>query len=230
MRLALPAPIASFTFDDFPRSAWTNGGPILERFSARGTYYTSLGLMGTEAYYGPLFAKDDLTAMIGKGHEIGCHTYAHVGARQTNPGTFEEEIQKNRRRAEELLPGYTLRNFAYPGGEVTLRLKRQMQKYAASSRGTYQGINRGWADLDLLLCQNLFENNPIDRVKEVVEGCQAQPGWLIFYGHEICDRPGQYGCTPGYLEAVLEIVAKTCRIMTVAEALEFVGKNQKENR
>jgi peptidoglycan/xylan/chitin deacetylase (PgdA/CDA1 family) len=224
MRMALPGPIASFTFDDFPRSAWLNGGRILERFGVRGTYYASLGLMDTEDYYGALFTQEDLTALIGKGHELGCHTFSHVGARQTSLGAFEGEIRRNRRRAEELLPGYILRNFAYPGGQVTLRLKRQMRKYAASSRGTYQGVNRHWVDLDLLLSQELFENNPLDRVKEVVDGCKAQPGWLVFYGHEICDHPGRFGCTPGYLEAVLEIVAKTCRVMTVMEALEFIAK------
>jgi peptidoglycan/xylan/chitin deacetylase (PgdA/CDA1 family) len=224
MRLALPGPIASFTFDDFPRSAYLGGGPILEQFGARGTYYASLGLMGAEDYYGALFTKEDLTDLIGKGHELGCHTYSHIGARRMPLGAFEEEIRKNRRRAEELLPGCTLRNFAYPGGQVTLRLKRQMRKYATSSRGTYVGVNRHWVDLDLLLCQNLFENNPLDCVKEAVDGCKAQPGWLVFYGHEICDRPSRYGCTSGYLEAVLEIVAQSCRIMTVREALEFIGK------
>ena len=81
-----------------------------------------------------------------------------------------------------------------------------------------------WVDLDLLLSQELFENNPLDRVKEVVDGCQEQPGWLVFCGHKICDRPGCCGCTPGYLEAVLDIVVKTCRIMTVMQALEFIGK------
>lgn len=185
--------------------------------------------MGTEDYYGDLFIKEDLSALIGKGHELGCHTYSHVGARQTSLGAFEEEIRKNRRRAEEMLPGCTLRNFAYPGGQVTLRLKRLMRKYATSSRGTYVGVNRHWVDLDLLLIQNLFENNPLDRVKEAVDGCKAQPGWLVFYGHEICERPGCYGCTPGYLEAVLEIVAKTCRIMTVVDALEFIRKAENIN-
>jgi peptidoglycan/xylan/chitin deacetylase (PgdA/CDA1 family) len=224
--MTLPGAIASFTFDDFPRSAYLNGGRILERFGARGTYYASLGLMDTEDYYGPLFTKEDLTALIGKGHELGCHTYSHVGARQTSRGGFQEEIRKNRRRAEELLPGYALRNFAYPGGQVTLRVKRQMRKYAASSRGTYVGVNRHRLDLDLLLIQNLFENNSLDRVKEVVDGCKDQPGWLVFYGHGVCERATRYGCTPGYLEAVLEIVATTCRIMTVTQGLEFIGKSR----
>lgn len=229
-RMSLSGPIASFTFDDFPRSAWLNGGPILEKFGAHGTYYASLGLMDKNDYYGDLFTQEDLTSLIGKGHELGCHTCSHVGARQTSLGGFEEEICKNRRRAEELLPGYTLRNFAYPGGQLTLRVKRQMRKYAASSRGTYVGVNRDEVDLDLLLCQYLFENNPLDGIRKAVEGCKAQTGWLVFLGHEVCDSPGSFGCTPDYLEAVLKIVAQTCRIMPVAEALEHIGKSQLINQ
>jgi peptidoglycan/xylan/chitin deacetylase (PgdA/CDA1 family) len=223
--MASPVPVASFTFDDFPHSAWVNGGRILERFGAHGTYYTSLGLMGREDYYGPLFTKEDLNALVAKGHEVACHTYSHVGARQTRLETFEHEILKNRRRAEELLPGYILRNFSYPGGEVTLRLKRRMRRHAISSRGTYVGVNRRWVDLDLLLVQNLFENTPLDGVKNILDACQANPGWLIFYGHEVCESPARYGCTPEYLEAVLEIVGKTCRILTVKDALALFQKN-----
>jgi len=65
-----------------------------------------------------------------------------VGARQKGLAVFEEEIRRNRRHMAKILPGYALRNFAYPGGELTLRLKRRMRQYAISSRGTYNGINR----------------------------------------------------------------------------------------
>ena len=113
-------------------------------------------------------------------------------------------------------------NFAYPYGELTLRLKRRMRRYADSSRSTYNGINRGWADLDLLLCQNLFENVPLRHVKQVVDDCGDRPGWVIFYGHEVCENPSPYGCTPAYFEAVLKIVTRKCRVMTVGDALAFI--------
>jgi peptidoglycan/xylan/chitin deacetylase (PgdA/CDA1 family) len=40
-------PMISFTFDDFPRSALHVAGRILEDHGIAGTYYVSLGLMGT---------------------------------------------------------------------------------------------------------------------------------------------------------------------------------------
>src|SRR2546429_5422660 len=40
-------PVVSFSFDDFPRTAYTVGGAILKRLEVRGTYYAAPGLMGT---------------------------------------------------------------------------------------------------------------------------------------------------------------------------------------
>src|ERR1700676_3633572 len=35
------SPILSITFDDFPKSAWTNGRAVLQRHGALATYYVS---------------------------------------------------------------------------------------------------------------------------------------------------------------------------------------------
>ena len=45
-RLAGHRPVASITFDDFPKNAWTEGGPVLARRGVRGTYYTAGGFCG----------------------------------------------------------------------------------------------------------------------------------------------------------------------------------------
>src|SRR4051794_20369635 len=70
-------PLISFTFDDFPCSAFRTGGRILKEAGLRGTFYASLGLMGTEAPTGKIFLLDDLRDAAAEGHEIGCHTYGH---------------------------------------------------------------------------------------------------------------------------------------------------------
>src|SRR5262245_58970253 len=70
-------PVISFTFDDFPRSALLTGGAILGRFGLTGTYYASLGLMGTKAPAGPSFVLEDLQALMEQGHELGSHTSDH---------------------------------------------------------------------------------------------------------------------------------------------------------
>src|SRR5687767_9120081 len=86
------APIISFTFDDFPVSALHVAGRILEDEGVRGTYYTSLGLMGKTAPTGEMFGEEDVPAVIQRGHELGCHTFAHCHAFDTAPQVFEQNI------------------------------------------------------------------------------------------------------------------------------------------
>src|SRR5687768_10497192 len=76
-------PLISFTFDDFPRSALHVGGAILKRFGLVGTYYASLGLMGTEAPTGSIFDLEDLRILLEQGHELGSHTFDHLHAWET---------------------------------------------------------------------------------------------------------------------------------------------------
>src|SRR5882672_4602790 len=76
-KISWPGGIVSFTFDDFPRSAWVNGGAILEEYDRRGTYYAAMGLAGAANHLGPMFEAGDLRAAHARGHEIACHTYSH---------------------------------------------------------------------------------------------------------------------------------------------------------
>ena len=46
-------------------------------------------------------------------------------------------------------------------------------------------------------------------------------GWLIFYGHDVAERPSIYGCTPDLLNYALEAAARrNIRALTMAEAFQ----------
>src|ERR1041385_194185 len=74
-------PLISFSFDDFPKSAWRDGGAILEQSGARGTYYVCLGLLNQDTPTGQICNLSDLKALCERGHELGCHTYSHCDSR-----------------------------------------------------------------------------------------------------------------------------------------------------
>ncbi len=215
--------IASFTFDDFPKSALHVAGKILKSYGAVGTYYTSLGLMDQIIEgQGPCFSRDDLDLLLDDHHELACHTYAHVGALQNSLGTFRDEIHKNRSELAKLFPDYQVENFAYPGGEVTFRAKAEMANHTDSSRCCYSGINQRMIDLDLLLCQHMRMDRPISEIEQVVDRCMLEPAWLVFYVHDVSDAPSAGGCTPEYFKNVVDYVAKRCEIHTVKEALRRI--------
>src|SRR6476620_11188884 len=95
----LRAPIATISFDDFPRSAWTVGGRILESHGIRGTYFVSAAFspdrLRNGAAYGitpgvTYYELGDLAAAYERGHEIGCHTFDHIRAPELTNEALEQ--------------------------------------------------------------------------------------------------------------------------------------------
>src|SRR5579863_8295658 len=74
----LAEPVVSFAFDDFPRSALTEGGRMLREAGWTGTFYTAGGFCGRRVDGVDYFSRDDLIQVDRDGHEIGCHTYTHM--------------------------------------------------------------------------------------------------------------------------------------------------------
>src|SRR5215469_3416891 len=75
-------PIVSFSFDDFPRTAWTCGGSILNASGVKGTYYAAPGLIDTQNKLGDQMTWHDIEAVLSNGHELGCHTFSHCSCRK----------------------------------------------------------------------------------------------------------------------------------------------------
>jgi peptidoglycan/xylan/chitin deacetylase (PgdA/CDA1 family) len=217
-----PAPIISFTFDDFPRSAWLMGGAILRSFGLVGTYYVSLGLMGTEIETGKMFLPEDLKGAVDQGHELGCHTFSHCHAWDTAPLLFENEVLANRRALNELIPKASLKSLSYPIGVPRPQTKKRSSRYFDCCRGGGQTFNVGKADLNYLFAHFLEQSrdNP-KAVKDLIdETCQAR-GWLIFATHDICEQPTRWGCTPGFFEDIVRYSANSgARVLPVFQAYE----------
>jgi peptidoglycan/xylan/chitin deacetylase (PgdA/CDA1 family) len=213
-------PIVSFSFDDFPRNAYTTGGQILKRFCARGTYYAAVGLMGTRNELGEQFCRNDLLALIEDGHELASHTFSHVSCRSISGDAFRREVEEGQRAIEELT-GITAPNFAFPFGEVTLSAKIAMSRKTASCRGIWPGLNGPDIDLNLLRANSLYgDNSQCDRVRELIIENEQRKGWLIFYSHDVCPNPSQFGCTPALLEYAVSLSSEGgARILTVGDVV-----------
>ena len=128
-------PLISFTFDDFPRSAWHTGGAILQRHGLQGTYYASFGLMGKQAPTGTMFLPEDMKGLLEQGHELGCHTFNHCHSWETRPDLFEESIIKNQRALQELVPQASFQTFAYPISVPRLAVKKVAGRHFLCCRG-----------------------------------------------------------------------------------------------
>jgi peptidoglycan/xylan/chitin deacetylase (PgdA/CDA1 family) len=226
-------PIVTFTFDDFPRTALTVGAEILERFGARGTYYVAASLVDTDSNSGDRFHREDLVALLDRGHEVASHTFSHVSARRVDFRTFEDDVRRGSKAIRESLGVAVSGNFSYPYGEVTLAAKKQLGPSLTSSRGTCGGLNGPRVDLNLLRANGLygdFDNFP--RVQKLISENKQRRTWLIFYSHDIRPMPSRFGCTPELFESAVSFASSMgCRMLTVAAVVgELLALDLKANR
>jgi len=216
------APTVSFTFDDFPQTAVTAGAALLKSCGARGTYYTAMGLLNTRNGLGDHFTLDDLHFLHEEGHEVGSHTFTHVGCRSISHSRFAAEIERGRSAIREMAGFQDSGNFAYPFGQITWRTKRTFGPAFTSCRSTFPGLNGPQVDLNLLRGNALYGDiERVEQAKQLILEAENRRGWLIFYTHDVRPNPSAFGCTPRLLESVIEFaVQRGCRILTVREALQ----------
>jgi peptidoglycan/xylan/chitin deacetylase (PgdA/CDA1 family) len=217
-------PIVSFSFDDFPRSAFAVGGEILKRFGARGTYYAAMDLMDRTNDLGKQFHAEDLRLLVEDGHELASHTKSHLSSREVSFAVFQDNVQKGREKIAELMGFEDSGNFAYPYGHVTFLAKRKLGPELLSCRGTCRGINGPDVDLNLLRANSLYGDlSQLDHACDLISRNQREKGWLIFYTHDIGGQPSKFGCTPELFEAVVAHAVKAGKIMTIAAVMAQLG-------
>lgn len=235
-----PVPLISFTFDDFPRSAFLEAGTILARYGVRGTYYASLGLMAKQSPMGPMFQAEDLQELLHLGHELGCHTFGHCHSWNTPSDIYERAILENQKALTQVLPGTTFETFAYPFSAPHLGVKRVAGRHFVCCRGGGlsarrcspnaggQTFNSGVTDLNLLCAVFLekIRDNP-EALKSFIDQNARARGWLIFATHDIRESPSRFGCTPGLFEQVLQWSLESgARVLPVVESLKVLRASQ----
>ena len=223
-------PIISFTFDDFPRTAYCIGGSILATHGVRGTYYAALGLTGSIAPVGEIFSRQDLVNLVADGHELGCHTFDHCHSWNTAPAAFEQSIVDNARRLNECVPAASFRTLAYPISWPRPITKRRAANHFSCCRAGGQAYNATVLDRGLLSSYFLEQAKHADAVKAIVDQNSKACGWLIFATHDVCDTPSRWGCTPGFLEAIVRYASRSgAAVLPVDEAWDIVSGRKNDS-
>ena len=200
-----PGGVVSFTFDDFPRSAWKTGGAILAQHGVRGTYYASLGFMAKpHSSVGPMFTASDVRELADAGHEFASHGHSHLDGARTKVSAVLDDVDRNAEAARELFDGQRFHNYAYPFGGTRPALKRALRERFATCRSVEPGLNVDRVDL-ARLCANAVEhaNFDLDALRALLEDNRKRGGWLLFYTHDVQEQPSRFGCTPDELDAVV---------------------------
>lgn len=218
-------PLISFTFDDFPLSALEVGGKILRQHGVAGTYYVSLGLLDREESVGRICSAVHLGEVLSQGHELGCHTFNHCDAWDTEPESFERSIVENQRALTSLMPGSIFETMSYPISTTPRpKTKEQTGLHFACCRAGGQSNNVGSVDLNYV--QSFFLEQARDEpgiIWDLIERNRLVKGWLIFSTHDVTDQPSMYGCTPRFFrDVVRKAVDSSTQVLPVSSALKEV--------
>ena len=223
-RIQLESPVISFTFDDFPRSALSNGGAILRQYGFRGTYYASFGLMGQETSAGEIFRCEDLKELIRQRHELACHTFDHCDSWETTSDEFEASILRNRQAATQHLPGVSFKSLSYPISWPRPTTKRRIASFFECARGGGQTLNVGVVDLNYLKAFFIEQSrDDFNTIKRIIDDNTRAVGWLIFATHDVSDSPTRFGCSSALFEQIVNYTEKSgAHVLPVRDVAEKV--------
>jgi peptidoglycan/xylan/chitin deacetylase (PgdA/CDA1 family) len=180
--------------------------------------------MGTQSQTGPIFLPEDLKLLLEQGHELGCHTFSHCHAQETQPAVFEDSVIENRQALERLVPGATFKTLSYPISVPRAETKRRISKYFECCRCGGQTFNIGTVDLNYLSAFFLEKSrNDPEAVKKLIDQNCKSRGWLILATHDVCENPTEWGCSPGFFEDIVRYAVESgARILPVAQAYEVL--------
>lgn len=222
LNVSRQTPIVSFTFDDVPETAASNGARILEAHGVRGTFYIAGGLAGRREPDRTLITLEGCRRLADAGHELGCHTFGHDAIRRLSGSGLRADLDTNVHYLQQIAPGFTARNFAFPYNLASPRMRNELARRYRSCRGGWEGINRGPTDPGYLKAVEIRQPEELaaDRTRWI-DNVVENPGWLIFFTHDITDTPTPYGCTPRTLDRLVSYaLEKGCVMLPVDEALD----------
>lgn len=227
----LEQPVVSFTFDDVPHSAVRSGATLLERYNARGTFYIAGGLQDKMQGEMRMFSPADVQYLARAGHEVACHSFSHRKMSKLSREILERDLARNKAYLDSLAPQEgKCRNFAYPYNAPKWRARNLLADRFSSCRGAGNQINRGRINRDFLYGVEIGgADAKFSTLSSYIEDVARNPGWLIFFTHDVDDNPSPYGCTRDLFEKLVAYAAeKSCRILPVRNAMALLQGQNKE--
>jgi peptidoglycan/xylan/chitin deacetylase (PgdA/CDA1 family) len=225
-RLPGNVPYVSFTFDDFPLTALTEGGRRLAAHGARGTYFVSFQLLDRDSVSGRIASVRDLRTLLGEGHELGCHTFGHLDGSVVTAAEFEQSIERNRSALADSGLDTRFDVFAYPLNGPAVGTKRAAGRRFAGCRAGGQTFNHGVVDRSLLKAYFLDgrTRGRMTEIADLIARNAAANGWLIFATHDVSAQPSEYGCDAAEFEAIVRLsVESGARVLPMTRVCAELG-------
>jgi len=177
-----PYAVVTFTFDDAPRSVYTQAYPLLKAVGLPATIYLSTGFVEVYGY----IKWTDIKELEANGWEIGAHTHTHADLTKLAPGDMVTEIAKSQQLFSE--HGYRPVSFSAPYGEYGERELTELKRVYSSNRAAWGngGINNYHnRDAYNLVSLGVTLETTLDEVQKQIKAIKKDGGWLILQFHQI---------------------------------------------
>ena len=222
-RLTTSRPMVSFSFDDAPASALSEGTAWLEAHGARGTYFISASLAGRDGPMGRYATRAEVKAAHGRGHDIACHSFSHIDCGEADSQAIAADAAKNQATLKRWGVGPSS-SFAYPYGDVSLAAKKALAPRYGLLRALHHGLIERGSDLNQAPAIGIEGPDGEALGLRWLDRAADRKVWLILYTHDVAGAPSPWGCTPAALDRLI-LAARNSGfdIVTVAEGLTRMG-------
>lgn len=183
----------SITFDDAYPSQAAVAMPLLEARGFRGTFYLIVDRLFQRGKYEDLPSAPlaDWQAGFRRGHEMGSHTWTHVGLDTVSAQRMREELRAAKEALEGLFPGAPVTSLAYPFSEADAAVMQEAARYYLTGRlgpppaGEAPYNDPATAALMGLRAFFLCTGEDPQRWNEAAERTRQGGGWLVEALHPI---------------------------------------------
>ncbi len=219
----LSRPLLTVSFDDAPTSAAHAGAAVLEKYGARGTYFISSGLSGSDSHLGIYTTEAEIRALHAAGHEIACHTHSHLDCGRAPAADIAQNLDLSAAAFRQMgLPQAT--TFAYPYGDVSPQAKSALGDRFLASRALHHGLIVPGTDLNQTPAVGIEGPDGEQTAIDWLIRAEDETAWLVLYTHDVRENPSDWGCTPETLERlIIRALDMGFEIVTYAEGARLAS-------
>lgn len=206
----------SITFDDAYPSQAAVAMPLLEAHGFRGTFYLIVDRLFQRGKYEDLPSAPlaDWQAGFRRGHEMGSHTWTHVGLDTVSTQRMQEELRTAKEALEGLFSGVPVTSLAYPFSEADEAVMQEAGRYYLTGRlgpppaGEPPYNDPAAAELIGLRAFFLCTGEDPQRWNEAADHTRQAGGWLVEALHPIDEagycrvREGDFAAHLDYLTSL----------------------------
>ncbi len=203
--------LVTLTFDDGWTSIYTNGLPLLKKYSIPSTQYIVSGFLN-DPYEPEYMTNAQVKAFITAGHEVGSHTVTHPDLTTLTGTKLRQELVSSKNRLTTIT-GKSVTNIASPYGSYNSAVILAMK---AAGYKSHRSVEPGFNSKDSLnvydiKVQNIESNTTVAQVKAWVDQALASKTWLVLVYHQVDTNPaaGEYNTLPSDLDAELSYIKST---------------------